>query len=258
MSRNRQFPQKSKRRSPSKQQKQNMVVDVQNTQVVRVEPDTRKKFSIHDVKDISPLTDNQELTFKHWDAGQNMVLEGYAGTGKTFLALYLALCTVLDNESDQRKIVIVRSAVPSRQIGFLPGTEDEKLQVYERPYMQICDELFKWKNSYKNLKDIGLIEFESTSFLRGCTYDDAIIIFDEFQNSIEQELETVISRVGINSRLILCGDDVHQNDVGGQSGGKKILPILRKMESVSFVDFEWSDCVRSGFVKEFLKAKYGK
>lgn len=257
MSRNRQFPQKSKRRSPSKQQKQNMVVDVQNTQVVRVEPDTRKKFTHHDIKKISPLTDNQLYAFQEWAQGQNLVLEGFPGVGKSFLSLYMALTVVLDPDTTQNRIVIVRSATPTKDCGFLPGDLDEKLSVYETPYIQICDQLFKWKNSYNNLKDIGIISFESTSYLRGTSWDNSVIIFDEYPNGTESELTTVCTRVGRDSRIIISGDTLHQNDIGSKSGGGDLLKVLRKMDSISFIDFKIEDCVRSGFVREFLVAKYG-
>jgi phosphate starvation-inducible protein PhoH len=220
------------------------------------EPDFKKKFTGHDIKRITPLTDSQMYAFQEWAQGQNIVLEGFAGTGKTFLSLYLALHTVFDPSTPQDKIIIIRSSVPTREIGHLPGTESEKNSVYESPYIQICDQLFHWRNSYKNLKDIGIIEFHNTSFLRGMTFDNAVVIFDEFQSATDHEETTVASRIGTDSRLIVCGDDL-QNDIGRKSGGNEFIRILRKMQSVSFIDFALEDIVRGGFCKEFLMAKYG-
>src|SRR5574343_502214 len=251
--RTRQYPQP--KRDSSKKRK--FVIESSEHSVVSVEPDVKKKFTQHDIARIKPLTNNQMETFREWAQGQHLVLDGYAGVGKTFLAMFLALQTVLDPDSDQDKIVIIRSAVQSRDIGFLPGTEEEKNAAYEKPYQQICDQLFRWKNSYTNLKEIGVIDFQNTSFLRGTTFDNSIVIFDEFQNTNEVESDTVATRLGDNSRLIICGDDI-QNDLGSKSGAKGFLNILRRMDAVSFIEFGLDDIVRSGFVKEYLIAKYRK
>ena len=249
---NRPYPSSKKK----DKQKNSYVVETRQELCIKPEPNIRKKFSTHDIKYVKPLTENQRLAFQEWGQGQNIVMGGYAGTGKTFIALYLALQTVLDPSSKQDKIVIIRSAVSSRDIGHLPGTEEEKLSAYESPYIQICDKLFKWDNTYKNMKDIGIIEFESTSFLRGITFDNAVILVDECQNLDNQsEADTVITRVGEDSRVIFCGD-ILQNDLGKKSACEEIFKTFRKMESISFIDFKLADIVRSGWVKEYLMAKY--
>jgi len=210
-SKSRQYPQQSEKG----RSKNSFVLDTQKeTQVVRVEPDMRKKFSQHDIKAVRPLTDNQLLAFQEWGQGQHLVLEGFPGTGKTLLAAYLALKAVLDPDTPQDKIVIVRSPLQSGvQLGFMPGNLEEKISFFEMPYIQICDFLFKWGKSYENLKEIGVIEFYPTTFLRGCTWDNAIIIMDEFQNADDTTLTTVCTRLGNDSRLIICGDTVSQNDM---------------------------------------------
>lgn len=252
----RQYPQQKRESRNSK--KKNLFLETSEQSVVKVEqPDIKKKFTQHDINKIKPLTNNQLETFREWGQGQHLVLDGYAGVGKSFLAMYLALQTILDPDTDQDKIVIVRSAVQSRDIGFLPGTEEEKNSAYEKPYQQICDKLFRWKNSYNNLKEIGLIDFQNTSFLRGTTFDNAVVIFDEFQNTTEVESDTVATRMGENSRMIICGDDI-QNDLGSKSSAKGFLNILRKMDEVSFIEFGLDDIVRGGFVKSYLMAKYRK
>lgn len=252
---NRQYPQSPKKTSSRKEKRQYVVETPQQEPIIKLEPNIRKKFSRHDMKYVKPLTENQLLVFQEWGQGQHLVLEGYAGTGKSFIALYLALQTILDPETEQDKIVIIRSSVPTREIGFIKGDEAEKNSVYEMPYRQVCDKLFSWKNTYENLKEIGLIEFHNTSFLRGCSFDNAVIIFDEFQSATDHEETTVASRVGEESRLIICGDNL-QNDIGGKSGGHEFLRILKRMEEVSFINFGLDDIVRSGFVKSFLMAKY--
>lgn len=236
--------------------KKNYVVETQHEQVIKVEPTIRKKFSKHDIKYVKPLTENQLLAFQEWGQGQHLVLEGWPGVGKSFLATVMALNTVLDPETDQDKIVIVRSATPTKDVGFLPGDLSLKLEAYESPYMQICDQLFNWKNSYQNLKEIGIIEFASTSYLRGTSFDNAVVIFDEFQCATEAECDTVLTRISKNSRIIICGDSIHQNDIGNKSGGIKMLNVIRKMDEISCIDFNINDIVRSDFVKSYLIAKY--
>jgi len=248
-----QYPQKTKRSSA----KSGSQYAFSEPTIVKVEPQVKKKFTQKDMIKVEPLTENQSIAFQHWENGQHLVLEGYAGVGKSFLSMAMALNVVLDPSTPQTKIIIVKSSVQARSIGFLPGSLEDKDAVYETPYMQICDQLFPWKNSYLNMKELGIIEFHNTSFLRGMTFDNAVVIFDEFQNTDSGEGETVISRMGLDSRIIICGDDL-QNDIGSKSNGKGFLTILRKMESISCISFDLEDVVRSGLVREYLMAKYSK
>ena len=224
--------------------------------VIPVKPQTKKNFTLKDLKKVDPLTENQAIAFNAWDDGQNLVLSRYAGTGKSYIALFLALETVLDPETPQDKIIIIRSTVQGRDQGFLPGTTEEKEAPFEEAYKSICDDLFVWKNSYNNLKELGIIEFKSTSFLRGNTYNNAVIIFDECQNETEQVGDTVMTRVGKDSRIILCGDG-HQEDIRN-SGFGSLIKILNKMKSIYHVEFDLEDICRSGTCKEYLLAKYSK
>lgn len=224
--------------------------------VIPVKPQSKKTFHLKDIKEVDALTETQGMAFAAWADGQNLVLKKYAGTGKSFLAMVMALETVLDPETPQDKIIIIRSTVQGREQGHLPGTLEEKQAPFELPYSGICDELFTWKNSYDNLKENGTIEFHSTSFLRGNTFNNSVIIFDEYQNEGEQVIDTVLTRVGKDSRIILCGDGL-QEDVKN-SGFGAVSRILEKMESVSVVEFELADVVRSGFAREYLMAKYSK
>lgn len=220
----------------------------------------KKTFSVHDMHPIEPLTDNQEAAFEAWEDPRNALLGmiGYAGTGKTFLALYMALQSVLDKDTPYDKVIIIRSPVESgASLGFLPGTDNEKLEPYEAPYRYICDRLFKFKKSYENMKESGIIQFEPTCFLRGTTLSRCIIVFDEVQSTTSHEFETVLTRVGDYCRIIVCGDDL-QNDIGSKSGFASIIPILKKTNSTEFINFGLDDIVRSGFVREYLMAKYSK
>lgn len=203
------------------------------------------------LRHIEPLTDTQRVAFDAYKKGQHLVLHGFAGTGKTFLSLYLALNELLRDGTYYDKIIILRSVVPSRDMGFLPGTMKEKARVYEEPYMQICNELFG-KPEYEALKARGSIVFSTTSYLRGITFNNAIVIVDEAQNLNHQEMYTTLTRVGNNSRAIVIGDfrqcDLKQAD----TSLLRTISILKSMSSVSLVEFGKEDIVRSGFVKEFI------
>lgn len=245
----------AKRRSNAKQNQFHFEADFSYNVL---EMPNQKKFSKYDLKGIRPLTDNQEKVFELWPEDYSMVLSGSAGTGKTMVALYLALNEVLGGESEYNKIIIIRSAVPSREIGHLPGTLQEKTEIYELPYKQIFDDIFKKTNQYKYLKEARIVDFQTTSFIRGLTFDNAIVIFDECQSANYHELATVITRLGKNSKIIICGD-TKQNDLfnkrNDESGMPKLLEITRTMPSFRNVTFTVDDIVRSEFIKEFLIAE---
>jgi phosphate starvation-inducible protein PhoH len=200
---------------------------------------------------------NQSKTFKDYYSGCNLVLHGYAGTGKTFCALYLALAELLEGQSMYERIIIIRSAVPSRDMGFMPGSLKEKMQMYEEPYREICDDLFDSKNAYDFLKMKGIVQFCSSSFLRGITFNNCIVIVDEAENFTFPEIDTVITRMGNDSRLVICGDfrqtDLHKPHE--KEGITQCMNIIRKMDCFSMVEFEKQDIVRSGLVKSYIITK---
>lgn len=209
-----------------------------------------------ELQNIVAKTDNQQKVFDLYDEGKNLFLYGSAGCGKSFLSLAIALKDMMDNGSYQ-KIIIFRSAVASRDLGFLPGTEKEKIAVYEAPYKSIVNELFGRDDAYSILVDKDIIQFESTSFLRGLTYNNSLMFIDEIENMSFQELSTIYTRVGQDTRIILAGD-IKQCDLNLKreiSGFSDILSISKEMPSFGFVEFTLEDCVRSGFAKEFLIAQ---
>jgi len=211
-----------------------------------------KKLTSHDLLSIQPLTEQQEEAFHAFHNYNVVSLLGSAGTGKTFLACYLALRSIV--EGNHKKMLLVRTAVPSREVGYLPGTLDEKEQVYERPYYTIFDQLIKYKsNNYINMKDIGVVDFESTSYMRGETFDDTIVVFDEVQNASFQELDTVMTRCGENTKMMFVGDG-RQADLK-RNGLEQFMSILREMNCHGSVEFGVNDVVRSGIVKDYLIAK---
>ena len=218
----------------------------------------KKSFSIHDLQPIQPLTHPQEEFFKHYNDYEVLSLTGAAGSGKTAIALFLAFKDVV-SDSCYKSVKIVRSAVPTREQGYLPGSILDKESVYETPYVNLCDFIFKYKtNNYKNLKDCGVVEFVTTSYLRGETWDDCIVIVDECENLTYHELDSVITRIGERSKIVFCGDTtqtdliVRKND---RSGWDDFEPILQKMSEYLNIHFTKHDVVRSGLVKSYLVAK---
>lgn len=209
------------------------------------------------LKLVKPLTENQRQTFQSFDDGKNIMMHGIAGTGKSYLALYLALRDILSGVSNQRKIVLIRSVVEVRKMGFLPGNAKEKAAVYELPYRLICSELFGRGDAYDLLERKGVIEFISTSHIRGVTINDAIMVLDEMSNCNGHELDSVITRVGKNCRIIFAGD-FRQSDFTTEqekNGLRDFMRIINKMKSFEFIDFQKEDVVRSGVVREYIYAK---
>jgi phosphate starvation-inducible protein PhoH len=208
------------------------------------------------LKEINPLTKNQSILFDAYNEGKNIVASGSAGAGKTFCFLYLAIQDLIYN-NEYEKIVIFRSAVPTRNIGFLPGSESEKMEAYEIPYRSICNDLFGRSDSYEIMKKKDLIEFQSTSYVRGTTFENTLLIVDEFENLNFHEADSLITRVGKNSRILFAGD-IKQTDLDGRkevSGYANFMRIINEMESFVSIEFTIDDCVRSGLVKEYLIAK---
>jgi phosphate starvation-inducible protein PhoH len=226
--------------------------------VTTPKPGTHLKIRIDDLKTFDPLTDNQKKFFEAYKRQDYfMALHGVAGTGKTFIAMYKALEEVLDKSNPFNKIIIVRSAVQSREMGHLPGDVGEKMEIYQQPYRQICHTLFGRSDAYQRLEEQGYIEFISTSFIRGMSFDDAIIIVDEMQNMNFEEIDTVMTRVGYRSKIIWCGD-YRQTDLrktNDKSGLLKFFDIAHHMGAFTRIEFVVNDIVRSSLVKEYILAK---
>ena len=225
-----------------------------------------KDIRIDNMVSVSAVTDNQKRAFADYKLGKNLFLYGAAGTGKTFITLYMALEEVLRNESKYDTVYIVRSAVPTREIGFLPGDEEDKTALFQVPYQNMVKFMFEQPNEqafnilYDRLKNQGSLMFLTTSFLRGITLDNAIIIVDEAQNLTFHELDTIITRVGMDSKIMFCGD-FFQSDLQKsveKEGIKYFMSILRGMQSFSNIEFTLGDIVRSGMVKEYLISKIKK
>jgi len=217
----------------------------------------KKTWTYHDLAVKKPLTRIQEEMYHEFFNGNNICACGSAGTGKTFAALYLALCELLNKNNPIDHIIIVRSAVPTRDVGHLPGTLEEKIAVYELPYHDMFMEFFGQYNSYQNMKDANLIEFCSSSYVRGVSWNNAVIIIDEAQNMTWEELDSVITRVGTNSRIIVCSDESHQRDLKkGETTGFHIgIRIMSDLRSFSVLHFTHFDIVRSEFVKQWIMAR---
>jgi predicted ribonuclease YlaK len=216
-----------------------------------------RRLRIEHLLKYDPITANQKTAYDAWNEQDHLVLCGSAGTGKTFIGMYLALQDVLDKSYSQDKLVIVRSVVPTREMGYLPGSIEEKVDAYTSPYRAVCTELFNESGAYENLEKQGVINFMSTSFIRGVTLDDTIIIVDEMQNLTFHELDSIITRVGRNSRIIFSGD-YYQSDLGKETDKNGILHFMNIMEvmnNFTTVEFGWPDIVRSDFVRDYIMTK---
>ena len=223
----------------------------------------RKPLSSEYLVDIDPLTENQRRLYDSYKEQKHLVAYGCSGTGKTFITLYNALKEVLDERSPYERVYIVRSLVATREIGFLPGSHDDKADIYQIPYKNMVKYMFQMPSDadfemlYGNLKAQETIKFWSTSFLRGTTLDNAIVIVDEFQNLNFHELDSIITRIGENSRIMFCGD-ASQSDLvktNERNGIVDFMTVLRKMPSFDIIEFGIEDIVRSGLVREYLVAK---
>ena len=226
-----------------------------------------KDITFNQLSIIKPVTDSQKIVFDSWKNGLNQFLFGCAGTGKTFISLYLALQEVLKNDTPYDKVIVVRSLIPTREIGFLPGDEEDKAALYQVPYSNMMQFMFEQPNEqafsmlYDRLKAQGSFYFLSTSFLRGLTFDNSIIIVDECQNLNFHELDTIITRVGQDSKIFFCGD-FGQSDLtkmNERNGLMDFLQILQEMQEFNCTEFDIGDIVRSGFVRSYLiqKTKLG-
>jgi len=208
---------------------------------------------------IKPITGNQEYAFESWNQGFNLMLHGIAGTGKTYLGLYFSLSEVMKRNSPHKKVYIIRSTVPTRDQGFMPGTQKQKEAVYEEAYVEVANELMGRGDAYQILKQRGLIEFRSTSFLRGLTLSNCIIVVDEVQNMSDGELHTIMTRVGTDCKIIFCGD-VKQDDLTNErkkevSGLRKFMRVIDTMEEFDFIEFFAEDIVRSDLVRSYIIAR---
>ena len=226
-----------------------------------------KEINHNSLVTIKAITDNQKQVFLSWKKNKNQFLFGAAGTGKTFISLYLALQDIFNLKKPYDKVVLVRSLIPTREIGFLPGDEEDKSALYQIPYQNMVQFMFQMQNEqqfnslYDKLKGQGSLFFLSTSFLRGLTFDNSIIIVDECQNLNFHELDTIITRIGQDSKIIFCGD-FNQTDLiktNEKNGLHDFLRILEEMDEFNCTEFTIGDIVRSGFVRNYLinKTKLG-
>jgi len=228
-----------------------------NNAIAIEEGPKKKRWSTHDIKAIVPLTQTQKDMFQQFYQGDQLCVYGSAGTGKSFIALFLAIHDILDIKRPQKRLIIVRSAVPTRDMGFMPGSIDEKSSLYEMPYKDIFSDLFSRKSTYEDMKEARLVEFMTTSYVRGLTWDNAIIVVDEVQNMSWHEIHSIMTRIGKDSRVIFTGD-MTQTDLtnykGDKSGMDQFIRVVKKMEEFAIVYFTTDDIVRSSLVKSWIVA----
>ena len=242
---------------PVKSKKQPTMVGLSSRQM------RRKPIGSDHLLDIKPLTPSQEKVFEAWKNNKHLFLFGAAGTGKSFITLYLALQSILDEMTPYNKLYIVRSLVPTREIGFLPGDHEDKANLYQIPYKNMVRYMFEMPDDpsfemlYANLKAQDTISFWSTSFIRGTTIDNAIILVDESENLNFHELDSIITRLGVNSKIIFAGDAAQSDLVKTheKTGIMDFKRIIDDMDEFESIEFGIDDIVRSGLVKSYLISK---
>jgi|TARA_R110002074_G_scaffold45826_3_gene118370 phosphate starvation-inducible protein PhoH len=238
-------------RKKRRQLRQDGVIDKKNKL-------NESKFTLRDITREYNLTDKQQQVIQAYDEGKNLILHGLAGTGKTWLACYLGIDDVVSG-GNYNKVILFRSVVPTRDMGFLPGSVKQKAQIYEEPYRAVYNELFGRGDAYEILKTKNLVEFSTTSFLRGLTFDHSIIIVDEVNNMSFHELDSLITRSGKNTKIIFCGD-FRQSDLTNsveREGLKRFFNVLNNINGFEYFEFEENDIVRSKLVKSYIIAKHG-
>lgn len=218
---------------------------------------SKKSFSVKDLISFKPITERQKDFFNAFYSNIPVIIQdGPAGTGKSIVSIYCALSKVLSSDSGYERLIVIRSAVETRSQGFLPGTKEEKEEVFELPYIDIMSRITNYKNSYGMMKSLGYYEFMTTSHLRGTTFDNCIIVVDEAQNADIEELATIFTRIGKNSMIIVCGD-TNQNDLfrkREKSGFEDFKKIINNMsiDTSATITYTFDDIVRSKLVKEFI------
>ena len=241
---------------PVKSKKQPTMVGLSSRQM------RKKPIGADHLLDIKPLTPAQEKVYEAWQNNKHMFLFGAAGTGKSFITLYLALKSILDESTPYNKLYIVRSLVPTREIGFLPGDHEDKANLYQIPYKNMVRYMFEMPDDpsfemlYANLKAQDTISFWSTSFIRGTTIDNSIVLVDESENLNFHELDSIITRLGVNSKIIFAGDAAQSDLIKAhEKTGIMDKKIIDDMDEFESIEFGIDDIVRSGLVKSYLISK---
>ena len=204
-------------------------------------------------KMLAPKTVNQRRYLEAIERNDLVLGVGPAGTGKTYLAVAMAVSALLSKRVS--RIILTRPAVEAgERLGFLPGTLQEKVDPYLRP---LYDALFDMMESEKvdKLLERNTIEVAPIAFMRGRTLNDSFIILDEAQNSTTEQMKMVLTRTGFNSKMVVNGD-ITQIDLppGKRSGLIDALDVLRGVEGISFVQFDERDVVRHNLVQRIVKA----
>jgi phosphate starvation-inducible protein PhoH len=251
-----QYPTKRTKSNKNKNQIEFLKKSLDNNATAFHDGPRVKKWTQHDLRSIRPLTENQAILFDSFYEDKNIVAYGSAGTGKSYISLWLAMQEIFSDRPKQNRIIILRSCVASREMGHLPGTQEEKMEVYEKPYSDIIGDIIGKTNAYEDMKKAGYIEFMSTSYIRGTSFNDAIIIVDEVQNMNFSEINTIMGRVGKNTKICILGD-ILQNDLtkkkGDESGFPMFLQISKNMDFAK-IQFTRDDIVRSAFCKSWIIA----
>jgi len=202
---------------------------------------------------ISPKTLNQKKYLEAIRAHDIVFGIGPAGTGKTYLAMAMAVDALLKGQVD--RIVLARPAVEAgEKLGFLPGDLAEKVNPYLRPLYDALHDMIDFDKAGR-LMSKGVIEVAPLAFMRGRTLNSAFVILDEAQNSTSEQMKMFLTRLGFDSKAVITGDVTQVDLPGGVvSGLVRASQILHNIEGIAFVDFDESDVVRHYLVRRIIKA----
>ena len=204
-------------------------------------------------KILAPKTVNQRRYLEAMERNDLVFGIGPAGTGKTYLAVAMAISALLGKQV--ARIILTRPAVEAgERLGFLPGTLQEKVDPYLRP---LYDALYDMLDNERveKLLERNVIEVAPIAFMRGRTLNDSFIIMDEAQNTSPEQMKMILTRQGFNSKMVVTGDttqiDLHS---GQRSGLVEVIEVLRGVEGISFVTFDDTDVVRHNLVQKIVRA----
>jgi phosphate starvation-inducible PhoH-like protein len=218
-----------------------------------LEPGSPARARVFGKKNVTPKSPNQREYMEAVEKHDMTFATGPGGTGKTYLAVAMAVSALLTKQVD--RIILARPAVEAgERLGFLPGTLQQKIDPYMRP---LYDALYDMLDADKleRFLEKGIVEVAPLAFMRGRTLNDSFVILDEAQNTTSEQMKMFLTRLGFNSKAVVTGD-VTQIDLpaGRKSGLVEALEVTSRIDGIAFIKFDERDVVRHNLVQQIIKA----
>ena len=218
-----------------------------------LEPGAPARPRVFGKKNVTPKSSHQQMYMQAIEGHDMTFGVGPGGTGKTYLAVAMAVSALLSKQVD--RIILARPAVEAgERLGFLPGTLQQKIDPYMRP---LYDALYDMLDADKleRFLEKGIVEVAPLAFMRGRTLNDSFVILDEAQNTTSEQMKMFLTRLGFNSKAVVTGD-VTQVDLpaGKKSGLVEALEVTSRIEGIAFIKFDERDVVRHNLVQQIIKA----